>query len=712
MSRKNRLESTDSQSIELLMRSSSHLIDDNSLADVYLVRPESRQELTEQIPEGAERVGDNDSITQLVSSWLSIITRRFAKWNHPGSAMDHSAIPNAGPSKALPSRPSALRHFSWVHLPSIVITFALLSIYVAKVRWEDPSVEGLNALQFAAKAHEGLILMSLSDMLLYRISHGLNQDTGIPLGFISAAFYLGAPFRYLTSGELWSPTLHVVEDRKYHRTTGVMIILLTILSVAASPLSAIAMTPRQTWWKDDEFSRDLKDSLTVQIEEGVEYNTHLDSQSGPYLNDSFQSTLDVTALKELWTEELSRTPIDLANQPFQNTTYSIYNPLWRPISITSVQITNVHPIEIATCPVSSVAFGAGTASLETLNASHRSPKTPWIVKAERETAGSTQTTKWKQPIVAVECIVGELNEGVATFNSSHSSYKNISLSTQQFPALADLNEKAGSTPDPIGYRYLGLRDTMELPVSTGVLFAETSNLTGDLTILLNLCFIYARWAEVEIWIEPLQSFDAVSQLPFSKEEAPASIRGAFGTSDFIDIDQEWMEGIATTPNASFYDQGILEKCYHNDLYCFPSALALHVVDAIAEVGVHPLSEKERIDTQKAVLRLAVFQSSRAIPLAFSLLLLHVVMVLIHLVTILISKHPWQGSTWESFGDILVLALRSRASDELESIDQEATNFTTWTKTAFVRANGEGGQSQIVLKDSRELKGTPQEPAER
>lgn len=162
------------------------------------------------------------------------------------------------------------------------MTLLLISLYAAEVRWNNPPVGALNALQFAAKAHEGLILMSLGDILLCRISYGLeHQDIGVPIGFVSSAFYIGAPLRYLVSGELWAPILR--SDRKLgsDKTTFAMVIFVTILCLGASPLSAILMIPIPGWWMDHSYN-----GISVSYTKDMIYRSVLDPESGPLVNKS------------------------------------------------------------------------------------------------------------------------------------------------------------------------------------------------------------------------------------------------------------------------------------------------------------------------------------------------------------------------------------------------------------------------------------------
>ncbi|CAM1504258.1 Fc.00g018490.m01.CDS01 [Cosmosporella sp. VM-42] len=61
------------------------------------------------------------------------------------------------------SKAPALWKFVFFHLPAISITMTLFALHLKQFRWKPshPTSEELSALQFAAKAHESLILISL-----------------------------------------------------------------------------------------------------------------------------------------------------------------------------------------------------------------------------------------------------------------------------------------------------------------------------------------------------------------------------------------------------------------------------------------------------------------------------------------------------------------------------------------------------------------------
>lgn len=147
------------------------------------------------------------------------------------------------------SRSSALWHFILFHLLVTVVTPTLLTLHVKNIHWNPshPTVDELAALQFAAKAQESLILISLTDVLLHKIRYGLLGRNGVPLGFLSPPFNIGFSLRYLFSREFWSSTLNPTAERLFHAVTAAMVVLFAVLGLAAGPSTAIAMIPRYNW---------------------------------------------------------------------------------------------------------------------------------------------------------------------------------------------------------------------------------------------------------------------------------------------------------------------------------------------------------------------------------------------------------------------------------------------------------------------------------
>ena len=137
-----------------------------------------------------------------------------------------------------------------IHIPSIAISLGVLSLTFRQVFWRDldeSSGSVLSALQFAAKVHEGLILLSLCTMVLYHIRYGLFGSRGVPLGLLSSGHLLSSPV-HLFSAEFWggATSTGLRGSRRVFLVLGILGAI--VLANLAAPSSAIAMIPRLDWW--------------------------------------------------------------------------------------------------------------------------------------------------------------------------------------------------------------------------------------------------------------------------------------------------------------------------------------------------------------------------------------------------------------------------------------------------------------------------------
>ncbi|KAF5637782.1 hypothetical protein F52700_4484 [Fusarium sp. NRRL 52700] len=468
----------------------------------------------------------------------------------------------------------------------------LLSLYIAQVRWVNPSTESLNGLQFAAKGHETLILVSLGDILLHQVSYGLKrQEVGAPLGFLSSPLNLSAPLRYLISRQLWAPTLQCGKIAQYRRTTACLIMLISILCLAESPLSAIAMIPRKDWWKDHHYDWTILGGSydePARLIPHIAYRTMLDSASGPYFRDAI----------------------------------------------------------------------------------------------------GPYTFHFNYPFSA------DLRKNLmVTFALDKDD-----------PVFAELRDRNSTD-----YRFLDLASDEDSLVSGNVLFATTGEFSGDEEpeLKYTLCLIFARWSEAKPWIEQPARSRTLSHL---KEPILDSLQK--NSIDVIYMDDEWLDGISSFSNGSFF-RSIPEFCaLDHTRNCIERYLGLHITDALSQAGNNftwpnyygKSTQADDVTQDKVVYSRYYytyayrFESSYGIPLAFSVLLAHVLLVLVHLITILGSKDPWQGSDWDNFGDMLVLALASKPPDGMNDLTQQSSKSEIWRKRVTVTCNGEQMHYQIRLRE--------------
>ncbi|RBR14462.1 uncharacterized protein FIESC28_07698 [Fusarium coffeatum] len=579
----------------------------------------------------------------------------------------------------IPRIPPLIRHLALVHFPPVAITLAVLSLYIANLRWSNPTNNALNALQFAAKIHEALIIVSIGDILLGRINHHLlNKGDSLPLGYLPSPLLLNSPFLYLISPELWAPILSSRGQHRTRKATGVMILLSALLCIAASPLSAITMIPRQGWRPAQYLTAsELKTTYTP----GTLYNTDLDAGDVPVHNYTrysawFTTPSQKSILETTITNERSEDPT-----PFTNVTYSNYQATGRPMSYKTLGITAV-----ATCPLSTVARYLGDRKYR---------------------------RGWEIPIA-------------------------------QHPWLLKLNEtkNMSNSGGPLGHSFINIRDANQLPVSTDIMFASIMNETTDeyygytipqrpTVVSFTLCLISARWTEADVWAEDDRSRDALSHFSFANGQEVNEVRNSFGTRSFISMNEGWMAGIGSVPtisaNRSSYDEaldfcitrrrntiGLIPKGRSGyeplspDHACIETFLAMHVADALAELGGFqeaisnkPWNRSFSLDGNSVVytsyenVYSYQFGSSIGIPIAFSVLLFHVLVVLIYIPLLFFSEHLRNRPGWSNLGDLLVLTLSSDVDVDLT----KGKASEKWTRPVVVRDLGHTGRKDIVVRDN-------------
>ena len=158
------------------------------------------------------------------------------------------------------SRKTVLRVI--LYLLPLGISFSILQLSFRHVYWrgtERPDSgyltrwsinQVLNILQIVAKAHEILIVLSLSHLVLHYLRKQLLSSDGIVFGLLSSAYQVtlgSAPF----SRGFWYACRRCMYKETFNwRTLGLisLLILVTALGLTVGPASAIAVIPRLQWW--------------------------------------------------------------------------------------------------------------------------------------------------------------------------------------------------------------------------------------------------------------------------------------------------------------------------------------------------------------------------------------------------------------------------------------------------------------------------------
>lgn len=479
----------------------------------------------------------------------------------------------------------------------------------------------------------------------------------------------------------------------------------------------------------------------------MQYDTELDSKhidryrvsSRPLLSQQDLLRMLIPTIYNPPDKELSSSLRPMAN--FTYTSYRFPTRGGRLISLTLdfMDVESFVPswLAIATCPMSGVALhlvqDRGGDSVDVLTKSHR------------KHLDSSELKRWKQPLVAVECYRSENTTGSrASFEFGAFGRMDV-LDSDKDSSFKELLESAQRKKSPqFGYQIVDLQDTEESSISAAMMFVNGSRWTDDDTRLqtqeegalqLHLCRIHARWEEADVWIERGKSSFVQSQLDLPLFKIHHCFGDSAKDSDTIKMKKEWLaalgertgpDSIIPNQTTSAYQQ-IRDFCYSGAAsfqphVCFCITLAAHLTDALSQTGnKYSFIRTKKIEEDPSLPRNTIihqtyflgghvydFKGSRAIPFAISILLLHVVVVLIHVVAVVLSRHPWHVSSWSSFGRILVLALRSKASDQLGSVGGGVESSQTWTTTTSVRVIGDEGRIEMILRKRRRGMGEDQQ----
>ncbi|CAI6084583.1 unnamed protein product, partial [Clonostachys chloroleuca] len=413
----------------------------------------------------------------------------------------------------------ALRGFMLSHIPAIAVTLALLGLYVKQVQWEPshPTSEELGILQFAAKAHEALIFISLAEVMLHRIRYCLTRDGGLQVGFLASPHYIIAPFGYLFSHEFWNTVLKPTTRRSSHTITIGLFLLLTLIP-----------KPRNLYL--------YRRLLHHEIEGNPKIST-----TGPLLGSIQLNVLPGLATPTNLTNLALELEDTLDRKPYipqiSNLSYGRTGnrKLGRPISLTT------------TDPESFSGQSYETAGVSPQWDFHRI--FPSIFKSQPKRTDNTPAEKIKQPLVAVHCSESIKEENSYTpigGNVFRFSFFGSSFHKKNFSLEVTLNEeleafqkvrKAYDLPFTI---FPDLQDTVPVPITAAVILRDYLAVSDNLTWPTTLCLIQARWVEADVWMDVREPRTFV-QLETSFSDVAEFMSEISTHENVIKMGPEWLE---------------------------------------------------------------------------------------------------------------------------------------------------------------------------
>ena len=167
----------------------------------------------------------------------------------------------SGPEVALAGFLNKQMAFEWsCHIVALSATLYLASLSFANYYWVDENQwtsswyfahlsqdDALKALQFAAKAHELFIVMSLVAMVLHLVRRRLTKSNGLSVGHLVSGYQVES-LNLLFRRRLWSPAL----ARPIQSPGAVVVTAIRFVSILLAklvgPASAILVLPSLRWW--------------------------------------------------------------------------------------------------------------------------------------------------------------------------------------------------------------------------------------------------------------------------------------------------------------------------------------------------------------------------------------------------------------------------------------------------------------------------------
>ncbi|KAI4614089.1 hypothetical protein J4E80_006779 [Alternaria sp. BMP 0032] len=207
-----------------------------------------------------------------------------------------------GPTNPIEGAKIALkRDFPWLefmyHTAVLAIVGILLWIHIIGLFWRDFKIKNqkrqnmeLQAFQVASKAHELLMLASLSMIVFHYMRRLLVGRNGIPFGLVNALHVTGSP-SMLFKWSFWA-------GWRRHLPFGGLLFLTCIFSLTLGPSSAITVIPSLEWYEmKNAFPADgstvLYNATAAKIWPTVFNNSMDTNQTARCLQDPFKSPLNL-----------------------------------------------------------------------------------------------------------------------------------------------------------------------------------------------------------------------------------------------------------------------------------------------------------------------------------------------------------------------------------------------------------------------------------
>lgn len=629
----------------------------------------------------------------------------------------------------------ALLNFIPFHLPPVAVTFVLFGLYLSEFQW-TASLDQLNALLFAAKIHEALIVGSISNILFHRIRYGLLTSHGVPFGMVSAPFQITDPLLLFKAPYLASIRLFLSSANQMSTTC--LVFITVALSILSAPSSGILMLPKLDWWPLPESRHDFKrfegqgpqamfigapftEIYPVEINKTYRPDPTRDAQlNRDPLSDRVQHLLyGVDQILMTSGKRRAMTNITVSDSTSLDTFSLGY---WEQIS-EQRQNTTFESIAIY-----------GTSPLALVNQHLFQMSSAWAVnniypialQAKASDIVGNRAT-WKQPRVLLQC--NNLNM-TASRSGPFTSFPQA-----VFPAFnhtfnydeLGLSPIENGQPGTLFVDSQSIGKALGFDVSTAFILKDGLKKSNQ----TYLCLVDARWVEADVWMSaPYASiqYSGSTADPFLKETWVNPKE-----SQMIKITPEWAhsidsdlsispplgcDGVTSPFNFTRDHCSNLLRTDNTTMQprCEMIAYSLLLTDFLRRVqahfAYHPLSDYGRWDGSSRIfippndvtrLDTLLFHQVHSyklegvlLRLALTVLLVHVMLVWAHFLLIVLAS-KWTSRAWSEFGELLALAINTTPTEKLENTGAGITRWDTWRLKTYVRETG-SGKLELVFKD--------------
>ncbi|RFU31052.1 hypothetical protein B7463_g5276, partial [Scytalidium lignicola] len=584
-----------------------------------------------------------DQVTK--TSNITVTTHSEPSIKH-GSASTSSIKTHERPKiVASRRRRNAVASILLLHFAPVAVTLVLLGFYIAELPWVSPgpSDNVRSTIQITAKIHEGLIVISLAQIVLHRLRYELMNVYGLPFGYLAVPYQLGS-VSGLFSKAFWSAATTRTARSPRQLCTAILILLCTVLAMTCGPASAVAMLPRAGWWpvsntllqKQTQTRNGDSGPTIADIYANVSY-----LQLNPQTINASRSFLKGCAAAPMSADYPASCPYggwqslyDSLSKLFESKQFSS-EPVF-PNSDEEVLDTSVPSIN-GTRPIFGRVTSANDPAHQELWSSQAYSMTPpdfltavlSLVASRMQEAYPTLDFRlqpsspnedgilsWKQPLVVVQCssaITIILQNGTAiqdsareTSNFTAPPFHFTTASGQPFQItlndtwLRPLYSQYLLDPDaPPMFSFLDIQSAIPFPVSAASFMVNYVLVTDDMHVEANLelCIIDASWASLlSPRIELMGNRSGLVITQSAPDLTPSQLLNATALHTPLTLDADWLRAFNSSiwnPNPEDADTqysgllNMLSALCGTDMFpgsmasCGAHSVAMFVADGMA-----------------------------------------------------------------------------------------------------------------------------------